>query len=416
MAGCRSLAVSIRRSNSPLSSPRRPAVRPGPQVAAVAVQLVARVNGTWIGYYPTSLFSAGGLRDGAEKAAWYGEVVDYKDEGTTRTDMGNGHWPYEGWQRCAHMSNLRYQDSAGGGLRRYDPGSVYASHPDCYDIEGHFDNTGSWGSYFWWGGSGRRHGHEPRTTTAQARVPTPLRAPALGEEPPAHAAGPHGGGAGNRTRVRPGPFRPSTCVAALVLSRPPRFVRHYAVAAQPLCVVPPAPVTGAVGECPSRRQDPGRARPGLTAFGARSGGEGERGLLLVGSCCSQGWLTRSPWILGTLLRSGHLAVETCHPLCSYVPMVRPRPAGRHAERDWPATRRAERRAPRPSPQGAHDLTRAPVEERATPMSWPSGRPGRRRPPRGGPRPRGPPRRGPALGRSPRRASARQPRARSAPTW
>jgi hypothetical protein len=117
-----------------------------------------RVNGRWIGYYPASLFSSGGLRERAEKAAWYGEVVDYKGEGTTRTDMGNGHWPYEGWQRCAFMSNLRYQSNANGTMSRYDPGSVYASHPDCYDIEGHFDNTGSWGSYFWWGGSGRNSG------------------------------------------------------------------------------------------------------------------------------------------------------------------------------------------------------------------------------------------------------------------
>jgi hypothetical protein len=34
-------------------------------------------------------------------------------------------------------------------------GSEYESHPNCYAIEGHFNNTGSWGSYFWWGGSGR---------------------------------------------------------------------------------------------------------------------------------------------------------------------------------------------------------------------------------------------------------------------
>ena len=60
-----------------------------------------------------------------------------------------------------------------------------------------------------------------------------------------------GGGAGNRTRVRAGSFRSSTCVAVLSLSRPPRFVRHFAVAAKSLFGFPPAPVTGAIGESPS---------------------------------------------------------------------------------------------------------------------------------------------------------------------
>ena len=64
-------------------------------------------------------------------------------------------------------------------------------------------------------------------------------------------AEPIGGGAGNRTRVRAGSFRSSTCVAVLSLSRPPRFVRHFAVAAQSLFGFPPAPVTGAIGESPN---------------------------------------------------------------------------------------------------------------------------------------------------------------------
>jgi hypothetical protein len=115
-----------------------------------------RVNGTWIGYYPGTLFAATGLRDHAEKTGWYGEVVDSNDHaGTTRTDMGSGHWPYEGWRHCAYMSNLAYQSTADGRMSRYAPTSVYATDPRCYAIEGHFDNTGSWGPYFWWGGAGK---------------------------------------------------------------------------------------------------------------------------------------------------------------------------------------------------------------------------------------------------------------------
>lgn len=115
-----------------------------------------RCNGNWIGYYPASLFGDSGLSLQAEKVAWYGEIVDSgAHAGTTATDMGTGHWPYEGWQRCAYMANLSYQSDTGGGMSRYAPGSVYATNPMCYDIAGHFDNTGSWQSYFWWGGSGR---------------------------------------------------------------------------------------------------------------------------------------------------------------------------------------------------------------------------------------------------------------------
>jgi Neprosin len=115
-----------------------------------------RVNGRWIGYYPAGLFATFGLRNEAEKTAWYGEVVDSAAHaGTTRTDMGNGHWPYEGWRHCAYMSNLAYQSDTAGVMARYNPATVYASDPKCYAIEGHFDNAGSWAPYFWWGGAGK---------------------------------------------------------------------------------------------------------------------------------------------------------------------------------------------------------------------------------------------------------------------
>jgi hypothetical protein len=67
-------------------------------VMALKVQLWegnwwVRVNGAWIGYYPASLYSTSGLRSQASSVAWYGEIVDSDDHaGTTRTDMGNGHW------------------------------------------------------------------------------------------------------------------------------------------------------------------------------------------------------------------------------------------------------------------------------------------------------------------------------------
>ncbi|RPF24754.1 neprosin family prolyl endopeptidase [Streptomyces sp. TLI_185] len=114
-----------------------------------------RVNGNWIGYYPASLYATTGLRDQASAVSWFGEVVDSgTDPATTQTDMGSGHWPYEGFGYCAYMNNLEYQSDTGGTMTRYS-GSTWASHPNCYTVEGHFSNTGSWESYQWWGGSGR---------------------------------------------------------------------------------------------------------------------------------------------------------------------------------------------------------------------------------------------------------------------
>lgn len=114
-----------------------------------------RVNGTWIGYYPASLYSTSGLRSQADRLDWGGEVVDGGDHaGTTRTDMGNGRWPSEGWQHCAYMSNLRFQSSTRGGMRDFD-GRSGAEFPNCYAIESHMKSGSSWGSYFWWGGSGK---------------------------------------------------------------------------------------------------------------------------------------------------------------------------------------------------------------------------------------------------------------------
>lgn len=111
-------------------------------------------NGRWIGYYPASLFNSSGLRNNAEKVAFYGEIVDSgKDTGSSWTDMGSGYWPDRHWTWSAYMSNLRYQSSANGAMSRYS-GSSWESNPDEYGIEEHFSGTGSWGSYCWVGGPG----------------------------------------------------------------------------------------------------------------------------------------------------------------------------------------------------------------------------------------------------------------------
>jgi hypothetical protein len=126
----------------------------------IKVQLSAgnwwvQVGGTWMGYYPASLYSPTGLRSEASSVDWGGEIVDSPEHSeTTQTDMGSGRWPYEGWQFAAYMRNLLYQSDPGGTMTQMQ-GIPTASRPGCYNIAADFAHTGPWGSHFWWGGPGR---------------------------------------------------------------------------------------------------------------------------------------------------------------------------------------------------------------------------------------------------------------------
>ncbi len=115
-----------------------------------------RVNGEWMGYYPASLYSPfTGLRSEASIVDWGGEIVDEPAHPeTTETDMGSGHFPHEGWQHCAYMNNLQYQSGPDGLMTRFQ-GVPSTTHPNCYGLTADFGHTGTWGSHFWWGGSGR---------------------------------------------------------------------------------------------------------------------------------------------------------------------------------------------------------------------------------------------------------------------
>lgn len=114
-----------------------------------------RVNGEWMGYYPTSLFNATGLHFEASEVHWGGEVTDQTSHPeTTGTDMGSSHFPWEGFRRSAYMSNLLVQFTRDGALARFQ-GEPYVTHPMCYDLKADFSHTGDFGSHFFWGGSGR---------------------------------------------------------------------------------------------------------------------------------------------------------------------------------------------------------------------------------------------------------------------
>jgi hypothetical protein len=119
-----------------------------------------RYGNEWVGYYPASLFGnfrVGGLEQGADRVTWYGEVVDLPDDGMpTNTDMGSGRFPDQGFRYSAYMRNLLIRRQ-NGTLTRFDPDNMGTTGADvgCYELDTHFSSTGSWQSYFYWGGPGR---------------------------------------------------------------------------------------------------------------------------------------------------------------------------------------------------------------------------------------------------------------------
>jgi hypothetical protein len=59
------------------------------------------VGGTWLGYYPGSLFTPTGLAQSGCRIGWYGEVFDPTPTSWTDDSMGNGTWASAGWSGYA---------------------------------------------------------------------------------------------------------------------------------------------------------------------------------------------------------------------------------------------------------------------------------------------------------------------------
>jgi hypothetical protein len=108
---------------------------------------------TWVGYYPRSLFDSNGLADKAAEVDFGGEIIDRQPGGRhTKTDMGSGHFPGDGFGYAAYQRQIRYITTS----------NVWGTHPsltdsrtdsDCYDISVS-NSTGSWERYFYFGGPG----------------------------------------------------------------------------------------------------------------------------------------------------------------------------------------------------------------------------------------------------------------------
>jgi hypothetical protein len=113
----------------------------------------------WIGYYPASLFRAStdssrSLASGSTQINYYGEIYNSQND-VTRTDMGSGHWPEEGWQKSAYIRNMLYTDT-GGNDQKYDGSrGVIVSDTNRYRLTADWSGSSSWGAYMYLGGPGQ---------------------------------------------------------------------------------------------------------------------------------------------------------------------------------------------------------------------------------------------------------------------
>jgi hypothetical protein len=107
------------------------------------------IQGTWIGYYPSSIYRGGQLARNAQ-------IIEFGTEsvGTAVWPAeGSGYWPMAGWESAAYQRNLFYIGLSGGDvwdtLVGYDPSRA------CYNTSGpFFSSSPNWGVYFYEGGPG----------------------------------------------------------------------------------------------------------------------------------------------------------------------------------------------------------------------------------------------------------------------
>jgi hypothetical protein len=112
-----------------------------------------QVNGTWVGYYPGSLFGGGDMATHSALIEFGGEIVG--GNGTSYNyypPMGSGYWGTSGWTWAAYQRRLWYFDSS------------YNTHwtslgsgnecPARTSMSGPYWGGSDWAIYFFFGGPG----------------------------------------------------------------------------------------------------------------------------------------------------------------------------------------------------------------------------------------------------------------------
>ncbi|XP_076931843.1 protein neprosin-like [Bidens hawaiensis] len=108
-----------------------------------------KVGNELVGYWPATLFTD--LRDHATTIEYGGEVFSPNLGRHTSTQMGSGHFPYEGFKSAAYARNLEVTDFL-NQLVDVPNLQTSADKPNCYDVQSGFNSV--WRNYIFFGGSG----------------------------------------------------------------------------------------------------------------------------------------------------------------------------------------------------------------------------------------------------------------------
>ncbi|XP_030969794.1 uncharacterized protein LOC115990073 [Quercus lobata] len=113
-----------------------------------------KVNDQVIGYWPQSIYKY--LANSATRLDYGGEIYNAKVGGVlTKTQMGSGHFPSEGYGKASNFRHVQYMYST-GGFKDVEVGklTVDAMKPSCYNIDVQSDKSPGSGTNFYFGGPG----------------------------------------------------------------------------------------------------------------------------------------------------------------------------------------------------------------------------------------------------------------------
>ena len=113
----------------------------------------------WIGYYPASLFTIGGVNSAdtlqtmSSQINFYGEIFNSETSETT-TDMGSGEFPSTGFGYSGYIHSIAYTDTAGTSQSYVGAAQIIISDSTRYSMNTDFNSGTTWGSYLYLGGPG----------------------------------------------------------------------------------------------------------------------------------------------------------------------------------------------------------------------------------------------------------------------
>jgi Neprosin len=109
------------------------------------------LGGTWVGYYPGTIYRGGQMTRNAQVIEYGGETVGTR----IWPPMGSDRWANAGWRYAANQRNVFYIDI--NSVTWWANLTPMQPSPACYSTAGPFFSTQpGWGIYFFFGGPGGR--------------------------------------------------------------------------------------------------------------------------------------------------------------------------------------------------------------------------------------------------------------------